>query len=59
MGYLPLEQDCTESQWELNFTDRTAYPLGVFTRENVLVGCARLVFPLSQDSHHMRLMSAC
>jgi hypothetical protein len=56
MGYLPLEQDCSESQWELNFTDRTAYPLGAFTRENVLVGCARLVLPLGQDSHHVRLI---
>ncbi|MGH8609136.1 MAG: GNAT family N-acetyltransferase [Gammaproteobacteria bacterium] len=56
MGYLPLEQDCAESQWELNFTDRTAHSLGAFTRENVLIGCARLVLPLGQDSHHVRLI---
>lgn len=56
MGYLPLNQDCTEGKWELNFTDRTAHPLGAFTRENVLIGCARLVFPLGQDSPHVRLI---
>ena len=56
MGYLPAEQDCDRSQWELNFTDRTAYPLGAFTRHGELVGCARLVFPLGQDSYHLRLI---
>ena len=56
MGYLPSDQDCPESQWELNFTDRAAYPLGVFTREGTLIACARLVFPLGQDSHHLRLV---
>lgn len=56
MGYLPAEQDCPASQWELNFTDRAAYPLGVFTREGTLIACARLVLPLGQDSHHLRLI---
>lgn len=58
MGYLPPEQDCAESQWELNFTDRTAYPLGAFTREGELISCARLVLPLGQDSHHLRLIES-
>jgi predicted GNAT family N-acyltransferase len=56
MGYLPPEQDCPASEWELNFTDRAAYPLGVFTREGTLIACARLVLPLGQDSHHLRLI---
>lgn len=53
MGYLPLEQDCPESQMELNFTDRTALPVGAFTPDGNLVGCARLVLPLGQEVHHM------
>jgi predicted GNAT family N-acyltransferase len=56
MGYLPPDQDCPASRWELNFTDRAAYPLGVFTPEGTLIACARLVFPLGQDSHHLRLI---
>ena len=56
MGYLPPEQDCPASQWELNFTDRTAYPAGAFGRDGTLIACARLVFPLGQDSHHLPLI---
>jgi len=56
-GYLSYDQDCSESQWELNFTDRTAYPAGVFGRDGTLIACARLVFPiLGQDSHHLPLI---
>ncbi len=58
MVYLPPEQDCPATQWELNFTDRTAYPIGAFTPEGVLIGCARLVFPLGQDSHHLHRIEA-
>ncbi len=58
MGYLPPEQDCAESRWELTYTDRTAYPLGAFTPEGELIGCARLVLPLGQDSHHLHLIES-
>lgn len=56
MGYLPPEQDCPATQWELNFTDRTAYPVGAFARDGTLIACARLVCPLGQDAHHLRLI---
>lgn len=56
MGYLPPEQDCPATQWELNFADRTAYPLGAFARDGSLIACARLVSPLGQDAHHLGLI---
>ncbi len=56
MGYLPPERDCRASQWELTFTDRTAYPIGAFTKDGRLIGCARLVLPLGHESHHLGMI---
>lgn len=58
MGYLPSQFDCPEVGLELNYTDRTAYPIGAFTPSGKLIGCSRLVFPLGHDSHHLPLISA-
>ncbi len=58
MSYLPESQDCIQSGWELNFTDRTAYPIGAFDREGVLIGCARLVYPMAHNSPHISLIES-
>lgn len=58
MGYLPPHEDSPEIQWELNFTDRTALPIGAFTNDGRLVGCARLVFPLGRETHHVGLIQS-
>jgi N-acetylglutamate synthase-like GNAT family acetyltransferase len=57
MGYLPSQSDCKDVGLELNYSDRTAYPIGAFTPEGELIGCARLVFPIGHDSHHLPLIS--
>lgn len=56
LGYLPEKNDCILSQWELNFTDRTALPIGAFSENGKLVASARLVFPSGLDSHHVPLI---
>jgi GNAT superfamily N-acetyltransferase len=57
MSYLPKESDCENSGLELNYSDRTAYPIGAFTSAGELIGCARLVFPIGKDSRHLPLIS--
>lgn len=42
-SYIPDYWDCPNSQWELNFTDKHALPLGLF-QDNKLVAAGRLVF---------------
>lgn len=56
MGYLPTHRDCLQSQIELDFTDRTALPIGAFMADGTLIGCARLVFPLGQEVHYVSLI---
>ena len=57
MGYLSRQCDCENSEFELNYSDRTAYPIGAFNQKGELMGCARLVFPIGHDSHHLPLIS--
>jgi GNAT superfamily N-acetyltransferase len=59
MNYLPPSQDCANSQWELNFTDRTSFPVGAFDGAGSLIGCARLVYPLGQRSSHISVIESC
>lgn len=49
LNYIPPDKHCPESQWELDYTDRTAFPIGAFSKEGVLIGCARLVRGLGQE----------
>lgn len=56
MGYLPAPRDCPESQMEIDFTDRTALPIGAFTPEGALIGCARLVFPSGHEVRYGSLI---
>lgn len=56
MGYLPAQRECQQSCWELDFTDRTALPIGSFDQEGALIGCARLVFPLGKEVHHLSII---
>jgi GNAT superfamily N-acetyltransferase len=57
MGYLPSQSDCADIGLEINYSDRTSYPIGAFTPAGKLIGCTRLVFPLGHDSHHLPLIS--
>lgn len=50
LDYLPAQKDCADSRWELDYTDRTAHPIGAFSKEGPLVGCARLVRGLGEES---------
>lgn len=56
MGYLPADKQCKASGYELDFTDRSAMAIGIFNNDQQLIACARLVFPLGRDSHHVPLI---
>lgn len=48
LGYIPPERICGKSEWEVDFTDRSAIPIAVFhrvprSRVEKLVACGRLV----------------
>ena len=49
MGYLKKEYDCSNSCLEVDYTDESAIPIGAFNRDNILIGCARLVFARKAD----------
>lgn len=53
LGYIPPETDCSQSQWEVDYTDRTAEPVGVFAADGELIGCARLVHELGADNRRL------
>ena len=57
MGYLPEKSDCKNIGLELNYSERTAYPVGAFASTGELIGCARLVFSMGIDSRHLPLIS--
>src|SRR5262249_8337325 len=43
-AYLAPAHNCSQSQLELNYTDRFSYPLGAFSKvDQRMVGCGRLV----------------
>ncbi len=56
MGYLPAQRDCPESQMEIDYSDRTAIPVGAFNSGGELVGCARLVFPFGDEVRYARVI---
>ncbi|NKB58669.1 MAG: GNAT family N-acetyltransferase [Alphaproteobacteria bacterium] len=41
--------------WELDYTDRTAVPVGLFSRQDELIGCGRLVSALGKEIPKERL----
>ncbi len=44
LGYLAPNKACPETPWELDYTDRTSIPLGLFSKaDGRLLGAARLV----------------
>ena len=57
MGYLPAHRDCPVSQMEIDFTDRTAIPIGAFTSDGKFVGCSRLVFPFGHEVRYVRVIN--
>jgi len=46
-GFLPPQLE--QATWEIHFSDRVARPLGAFSEDGLLVGCARLVLPLGVE----------
>jgi len=48
-GYLPPNLMESPAEWEMHFSDRVARPIGAFTADGVLAGCARLVLPLGVE----------
>ncbi len=56
MGYLTAQKQCTKSQFELDYTDRTALPIGIFNQNQELIASARLVFPAGRESYHVSLI---
>jgi predicted GNAT family N-acyltransferase len=52
MSYIPADKDCAVSQWELDYTDRTSHPIGAFSKDGSLIGCARLVRGLGEESFY-------
>jgi ribosomal protein S18 acetylase RimI-like enzyme len=49
LSYMPPEKNCADSQWELDYTDRTSLPIGAFSKEGDLIGCSRLVRGVGED----------
>lgn len=43
MGYLSPERPLDEDPWEIDHFDRFSIPVGLFSRDNRLLACARLV----------------
>jgi GNAT superfamily N-acetyltransferase len=48
-GYIPRSRDASGARLELDHTDRTAVPIGAFTADGRLAGCARLVHQLGVE----------
>ena len=42
-GYLPASRRAEKSRLELDYTDRTATPMGLFTAAGTLIGCVRVL----------------
>ena len=52
LGYLSPNKVCPQTPWELDFTDRTSLPLGIFSKaDGKLLGAARLVRGFGEDNH--------
>ncbi|MDA1052311.1 MAG: GNAT family N-acetyltransferase [Planctomycetota bacterium] len=50
LGYLSDAKRCPATPWELDYTDRTALPLGIFSKlDGTLIGGARLVRGLGEE----------
>jgi len=54
LNYLSEEKKCPECPWELDYTDRTSLPLGVFSKiDGSLLGGARLVSGYGEDNRRI------
>jgi ribosomal protein S18 acetylase RimI-like enzyme len=49
LGYLAQEKDVPQIGWELDYTDRTSLPLGLFAADGSLVACGRLVRGIGEE----------
>jgi len=48
-GYIPRARDASRARLELDYTDRTSVPVGAYTPQGQLAGCARLVHQLGAE----------
>jgi len=48
-GYIPRARDASRVRLELDYTDRTSVPVGAYTPDGRLAGCARLVHQLGAE----------
>jgi ribosomal protein S18 acetylase RimI-like enzyme len=49
VGYISASARNTRSKMELDFSDRTAIPIGYFTEDGAMAGCARLVREIGEE----------
>lgn len=56
LGYIAPENKSTTSKWEVNFSDRSAVPIGCFLNSGELIGTARLVFPQGREARFAPLI---
>ena len=61
LDYIPEERICEKSRWEVDYTDRSSIPIGVFRRDpgsgdEQLVACGRLVSGLGDEEPRYRDM---
>jgi len=50
LGYIKPERNAERCRLEVDYTDRSAWAVGAFTRDGRLVGCARLVRELGKEN---------
>jgi ribosomal protein S18 acetylase RimI-like enzyme len=49
LDYIPEHRLSERTRWEIDYADRTAFPIGAFA-DDQLVGCARLVMEFGKES---------
>ncbi len=56
MKFIPDEYNSHATRLELNYSDRTAVPIGCFDRDGKMVATARLVFPQGRESRFVAVV---
>jgi GNAT superfamily N-acetyltransferase len=53
LGYIPDEKLSAKTEYEFDYTDRTAIAIGAFLDNGAIIGCVRIVLPLGQETHNL------
>ncbi len=56
LNFIPGEYNSHASRLELNYSDRTAVPIGCFARNGKMTALARLVFPMGRESRYASMV---